>query len=127
MKKQNRIVRGWVVVCVLGGFLFSASAGRADPTLGLCNAITAQVLGTGLQVANQGFDLDQCAEIGTALAAVLSPPCLELYLADELPLASIAPFPPSGRGWSPLGIKICTGLHECGFAPAPGVCEGIEF
>jgi hypothetical protein len=126
MKKQNRIVRGWVVVCVLGGFLFSASAGRADPTQGLCNAIIGQALGSGLQVANQGPTPDQCTAIGTALFAVVSPPCDDLFFAGELPLSDIASFLPSGE-LSPLGTKICSGLEQCGFLDpgVPGVCVGF--
>ena len=126
MNKHVRFVRGWVVFGVLAGFVFAASAGRADPTAGLCNSIAAQALGNGLQVANQGPTFEQCTEIGIALQAVFSPPCLDELLAGKLGILNVAGNAPFKGEISPLGTKICTGLDLCGFLPlGGGFCPGF--
>jgi hypothetical protein len=122
MKIRAIVVRGFVVGA-LGVILFAAQ-GRADPTQGLCNALIAQALGTGIQVANQGPTPEQCAEIGAALGAALTPPCLDLVLNTELGLLKASNAPEGGL--SNLGTLICTGLDDCGFTPLPfGFCPGF--
>jgi hypothetical protein len=115
---------------VLSGLLLAASGVRADPTQGLCNAVVAQALGTGLQVARSGASAEQCAEIGTALAAVIEEPCLGLVANGELlGIVSSASNAPDGS-LSPLGSNICSALGACGFVPLlqsvlPGFCPGF--
>jgi len=123
MKIHAIAVRG-LVVGVLGGALFAASGSRADPIQGFCNALIAQALGTGLQVANKGPTPEQCTEIGVALGASLEPPCLDLVVNNELGLLKAASAPTGEL--SNLGTEICTGLAECGFTPLPfGICPGF--
>jgi hypothetical protein len=122
MKIHGIVVRG-LVVGVLATVFFAAQS-RADPTQGLCNALIAQALGTGIQVANKGPSVEQCTEIGSALGAALSPPCLDLVLANELGVLKASNGPKGGL--SNLGTLICTGLDECGFTPLPfGFCPGF--
>jgi len=123
MKIHAVIVRV-LAVGVLAGAPFAASQGRADPAQGLCNALIAQALGTGIQVATKGPTEGQCAEIGAALAAALEPPCLNLVLNNELGILKAASAPTGEL--SNLGTLICTGLDECGFTPLPfGFCPGF--
>ena len=123
MEIHRIVVRG-LVVGMLGAALFAAAPGRADPTQGLCNSLIAQALGTGMQIGNQGPTVEQCADIGSALAASLAPPCLDLVLANELGILKAAGGP-SGE-LSSLGVRICTALDACGFTPLPfGLCPGF--
>lgn len=123
MKLHGIVVSG-LAVGALAGVLFAASESRADPTQGLCNALIAQALGTGIQVANKGPTEEQCAEIGAALGAGLQPPCLEHVLANELGLLKAASAPTGEL--SNLGTLICTALAECEFTPLPfGLCPGF--
>jgi hypothetical protein len=123
MKIHFIVLRG-LAVGVLAGVLFVAAGSRADSTQGLCNALIAQALGTGIQVATKGPTAEQCAEIGTALGASLAPPCLDLVLANELGVLK-ASNSPTGE-LSNLGTLICTALDECGFTPLPfGLCPGF--
>lgn len=123
MKIHAIIVRG-LAVGALAGVLLAAPETRADPTQGLCNALIAQALGTGIQVATRGPTPEQCAEIGAALGAALEPPCLDLVLANELGILKAASAPTGEL--SPLGTLICTSLDECGFTPLPfGLCPGF--
>jgi hypothetical protein len=121
---MHRIVIRASVIGVLGAALFSATPGRADPAQGLCNSLITQALGAAMQVANQGPTVEQCGEIGSALAASLAQPCLDLILNSQLGIIRAANSP-NGE-LSNLGIRICTSLAECGFTPLPfGVCPGF--
>jgi hypothetical protein len=122
--KVRAVVARVLAVGILAGLPYVAAASRADPTQGLCNALIAQALGTGLQVANDGPSFEQCTEIGLALGASLEPPCVDLVLNNALGLL-IAANHPSGA-LSPLGTNICTSLAACGFTPLPfGLCPGF--
>jgi hypothetical protein len=122
--KIHRIVVRGLVLGLFGAALFSAAPGRADPTQGLCNSLIAQALGTAMQVSNHGPTVEQCADIGSALAASLAPPCLDLVLANEVGILKAASAP-NGE-IAKLGVRICTALAECGFTPLPfGLCPGF--
>jgi len=126
MKRSNRIGRRWLLVSVVVALGFAAGPAWSDPTAGLCNAVVAQALGVGLQVANKGATFEKCTEIGVALEGFLTPTCLEKFLAGEIGLANVAANAPVGEGGpSPLGIKICTGLESCGFLPIPGLEDDL--
>ena len=113
-----------IVVCVMGAALFLAAPSRADSTQGLCNALVAQALGTGIQVANQGPTAEQCTAIESALGASLAPPCLDLVINQELGILK-ASNSPTGE-LSNLGVRICSALSECGFTPLPfDLCPGF--
>ena len=123
MKIHRIVVRG-LAVATLGAAVFSAVPGRADPAQGLCNSLIAQALGAAMRVSNQGPTVNECADIGSALAASLAPPCLDLVLANEVGILKAAGAP-NGE-LSNLGVRICTALGECGFTPLPfGLCPGF--
>jgi hypothetical protein len=123
MKIQAIVVRGLALGALIG-VLVAASGSHADSSQGLCNALIAQALGTGIQVALKGPSEEQCAEIGAALGASLEPPCLNLVLDTELGILK-ASNGPTGE-LSNLGTLICTSLDECGFTPLPfGLCPGF--
>ncbi len=128
MMRDVTLGRRIVAAGVLSGFIFAATGSQADPTQGLCNALVAQALGAGLQVANSGPTVEQCTEIGQALGAVIQEPCLSLLVNGELlGIVSSASTMRDGSA-SPLGTKICTGLQECGFLPIPNLpqfCPGF--
>jgi len=130
MHTKKALVRLVVPGLLVSGILLAATGVRADPAQGLCNALVAQSLGTGLQVAKQGATAEQCAEIGQALAGAVQEPCLSLIAnAELLGIVSSASNAPDGT-LSPLGTNICTGLAACGFIPVlqsvlPGFCPGF--
>lgn len=123
MNSHRFVVRGFALGA-LGAVLLAPAMSGADPTQGLCNAVVAQALGTGIQVANKGPTAERCTEIGSALMAALTPPCLDLTLANEFGVLKAASAPKGGL--SNLGTLICTGLDRCEFTPLPfGFCPGF--
>jgi hypothetical protein len=130
MRTNRTLVRFVVPGLLSSGILLAAAGVQANPAQGLCNALVAQALGTGLQVATQGATAEQCAEIGQALAGAIQEPCLSLVANGELLgiVSSASSFPDGSL--SPLGTNICTALDECGFVPIlhqalPGTCPGF--
>lgn len=130
MRSKYTVVRLAASVLVSSGIALAAAGVRADPAQGLCNALVARALGTGLQVANQGATAEQCSEIGQALAGAVQEPCRTLIANGELlGIVSSASNAPDGT-LSNLGTSICTALDACGFIPLlqvalPATCPGF--